>query len=1598
MNNEIGRKLTSLTLMTIMFAGGMAIGVPSFMPSAEAEGFELTDGMLTVSSEYIQGGAILEVVVSDPTYSATDVDINSGPEITFGGTDYILTQAVDGKWYGYFNDFSSADALDDATSTGFEFGIACAGLGVGGGKDSLSAAAAFDIIGTGTTVWAEAMKSAVATADINAGDCDDIDGAIDNKDVSSSSDSRERLTDAVLKNAPAFSQWDTTNNADGGQRLHILNGTSGSGSWPFIFTFEFSDDNIIEYLPSGDMVNVEFGNTDDETAIHLINENPSEFHQIHLAITDPGLNIDPTSADIWIFDLDAASTAPGTIFANNGTNTALTATQLQAAGFVDNAQLKTLDLDGDGSNDVGVISGADDVTMTESTANSAYFESFDLNGSSQITVTEGAAADTPIQFSFGDNNVTMVITYHDATMTIENPNGSGNWAPATPALVTITDPDMNLNPGDDETMNISDETEKIPTIKIGSPLTLDSVTAADGFPLNETASIDSETECIAVCMGGGTGQNAYTGHVRNVSDHSERLRIITSGIAGGTGDNTAQGSSTWLNITTSWTAKQISTLEGTVILNYNIEGLTAGMTGVSDIDVYLLSTGTNSSNTSTNVITLQGGTSAGDGGVSGSGSLNLCTGGTTFVCSDAVTDKKHAWHNNAANINGNDNVTVAFQVTHASTGMTAASSDFAVAVDICNFDQDNASDTHNCIYRMEVEETGDNTGVFEGTVEYVQLVNASALNGASHAGVHAGNDFAVEGLIEVDDMDLTVVLMDALEGSDAIRVSHNDTDALQAGEEVQVQLDAFTHTGTVEFDATNYEVDDMATITIVDPDLNQDSEVRETYQNSSTTFQVNFTDATGASSNTIGSAQTIIETGPSTGVFVGTFSVPNELGEDMEITYFESGDVSGEAIEFYYSASISSNDGDVSFDQSVYPVPFGAGDLFMGSDSAQTTGAKQSGNVTGTIVVTESDNTTDTLTTSASGTAGTILVKIIQGTTTATAFTAGSAASADASTLVPQELGPLVETERGSFVYEVDFVVDEYQIGTSGANADNEHIEIKSGDVLQVEYVDTTDAGGATSTFYDSSTFDLRTGTLSVDKDVYVIGSDFVVTLTDPDLNVDGTEIQTYNLNLIEWDSEADSSELINHTSSTAGTDGSYDNDNFVANPSVLQETGVDTGVFQTVLTIPTGIYNNGDTSNTIVAFDFGEAVILTYVDTGLSGEDRYQDDRLDVEAYFSLSNFGALIELNKAVYNWTDTVYVSITAPDHNQDSVAEETIGTSALPIQVTTRSGKMCSTGDKTYVGTETDEDTGVFESEIQLIGFSHQLSSDSSATGPFYSGATKCGSGDDDGEIATASQTDGVSVSYEYNDNTVVVASASIIWNIGETTFDSSSVSAGGSGVVTVVDPDENINDSLIDTFTVDVFSDSDAGGFQLTMNETDEDTGVFEGTVFFTSDLATSGNNLRVSEGDTVTAEYVDETLPEPYTTDDDLTIAATTTVGTAFPPLERAPAANARVVDAFGASVAEVSVDQQVQIAADVSNGQSKDQAFAYLVQVQDGSGVTVSLAWITGSLTAGQSMSPALSWTPSDSGSYTATVFVWESVDNPTALSPTVSVEIDVV
>ncbi len=93
----------------------------------------------------------------------------------------------------------------------------------------------------------------------------------------------------------------------------------------------------------------------------------------------------------------------------------------------------------------------------------------------------------------------------------------------------------------------------------------------------------------------------------------------------------------------------------------------------------------------------------------------------------------------------------------------------------------------------------------------------------------------------------------------------------------------------------------------------------------------------------------------------------------------------------------------------------------------------------------------------------------------------------------------------------------------------------------------------------------------------------------------------------------------------------------------------------------------------------------------------------------------------------------------------------------------------------------------------------------------------------------------------------------------------------------------------------------------------------------------------------------------------------------------------------------ETNVGKQVQIEADVTNGQDRTQPFAYIVQIQDQAGVVVSLSWLTGMLDAGQSLSPAQSWIPTSSGVYTAQIFVWAGIDNPDALSPPLAMKITV-
>ena len=100
MNNDLYRKLTSITLMTIMFAGGMTIAIPGELPTAVAQ---TTSGTLSVSATEFGGVQVIEIVIDDP-----DRDETGEPTATAEVNEEEITmqRAATGKWYAYIADDS----------------------------------------------------------------------------------------------------------------------------------------------------------------------------------------------------------------------------------------------------------------------------------------------------------------------------------------------------------------------------------------------------------------------------------------------------------------------------------------------------------------------------------------------------------------------------------------------------------------------------------------------------------------------------------------------------------------------------------------------------------------------------------------------------------------------------------------------------------------------------------------------------------------------------------------------------------------------------------------------------------------------------------------------------------------------------------------------------------------------------------------------------------------------------------------------------------------------------------------------------------------------------------------------------------------------------------------------------------------------------------------------------------------------------------------------------------------------------------------------------------------------------------------------------
>ena len=104
---------------------------------------------------------------------------------------------------------------------------------------------------------------------------------------------------------------------------------------------------------------------------------------------------------------------------------------------------------------------------------------------------------------------------------------------------------------------------------------------------------------------------------------------------------------------------------------------------------------------------------------------------------------------------------------------------------------------------------------------------------------------------------------------------------------------------------------------------------------------------------------------------------------------------------------------------------------------------------------------------------------------------------------------------------------------------------------------------------------------------------------------------------------------------------------------------------------------------------------------------------------------------------------------------------------------------------------------------------------------------------------------------------------------------------------------------------------------------------------------------------------------------------------------ERVLSANPNVVNILGVDVDYITIDNQIQITGDVTNVQNIEQPFIFIMQIRDQKDSVIHLSWVGGALFPLQTLSPAISWVPLNSGEYIIQIFVWDSLINADPLSP---------
>ena len=714
--------------------------------------------------------------------------------------------------------------------------------------------------------------------------------------------------------------------------------------WPTIQVYSFTDDSSVDITYDSETITLKYAkDLDDDASVSADRTGVPAGAQMHVTISDVQLNLNPTKEDVWHL------TANG-----NASYNAIDTFDWQGSFEGDTGEFKISDM---GSISISYDDPSTNTIMFEETgSNTGVFVSYDSGDDSKITINEDARPNSKFTIDYAGSELDIIVEDYSSSFELVRGDIGNTFDSAETLGVKLTAPNLDTNTLTTEDITIG--SPDIPVMTLGEPITLKTatitppeytdypdvgLTADDDHVGNLTIAGPNIPNTFTITLGDGQIERLQntnlihyifydspdglvtTTNADIVSDASNPDAIpVTDGLTPMT--LLAESKDTFGTFELTFTMSVDDTDNENATNNKEItDAVARAQAEAARIAVEAVEDDTSTLDVDETVTATDPPTAdTVKSEALGTSPDNLPTDNPAFDDITAIDT------NDDATNDISEVLAAVERIAKASYAITYTS--FSIVADILTF-----GDTENhAIYRALLEESDTESGVFEGTIEYLMLNQINYDDEPTHMEVAAFDD------------ELVIILNE----DSTLELEYDDT---------HLQVDATTHTGEVSLDADTYRTAETVTVTLVDPDLNIDGDSVDVYTTDA--------DGTGmigpedrelltieidgiAWSNPCGdeNLDTLVsenfalrEDGTSSGTFTGTFSVPENhcdndssvstTGKSITATYIDFRDESSKRSEASDSATIRAHTGSVSLDRTVYPVPAGSGAKIIDADA-----------------------------------------------------------------------------------------------------------------------------------------------------------------------------------------------------------------------------------------------------------------------------------------------------------------------------------------------------------------------------------------------------------------------------------------------------------------------------------------------------------------------------------------------------------------------------------------------------------------------------------------------------------------------------------------